>query len=157
MLSFRTRILPKIVSELLALGFVLVIIPAIYVFELSVVLPSIFDGQKPHDKFWLYFHSICGTFVMFNIVGNLLGVILIDTSTKHVLVDSSKVIHFGVPCISFCLYVVCLKALKSDGWHLCSVCETISPPRSWHCNLCNTCILKREVRLFTLLSRLIQD
>lgn len=93
MLSFRSRIFPKILSEVLALGFVLVIIPAIYIFELSVVLPSVFDGQRPYDKFWLYLHSICGTFVMFNIVGNLLGVILVDTSTKHILVDSSKVIN----------------------------------------------------------------
>lgn len=91
MLCFRNRIVPKILSELLALGFVLFIIPAIYIFELSIVLPSVFDGQKPYDRFWLYFHSICGTFVMFNIVSNLLGVILVDTSTKQVLVDSSKV------------------------------------------------------------------
>ena len=77
MLPFRDRVIPKIVSELVALGFVLFIIPAIYIFELAVVLPAVYDGKKEFDTFWLYFHSACGTFVMFNVVGNLIGVILV--------------------------------------------------------------------------------
>lgn len=92
MLPFRDRIIPKVVSDLIALGFVLFIIPAIYIFELAVVLPAIYDGRKENDKFWLYFHSVCGTYVMFNLVGNLIGVILVDTSTKHIIVDTAKVI-----------------------------------------------------------------
>lgn len=84
-LPFRDRVIPKIISELVALGFVLFIIPAIYIFELSVVLPALYNG------FWLYFHSAVGTFVMFNLVGNLIGVILVDTSAKQIFVDHSKV------------------------------------------------------------------
>ena len=95
MLSIRDRVIPKIVSELVALGFVLFIIPAIYIFEISVVLPAIYDGRRDSDTFWLYFHSACGTFVMFNLVGNLIGVILVDTSARRVIVDTSKV------CFSF--------------------------------------------------------
>ena len=93
MLPFRDRVIPKIVSELVALGFVLFIIPAIYIFELAVVLPAVYDGKKEFDTFWLYFHSACGTFVMFNVVGNLIGVILVDTSAKHIIVDTSKVFY----------------------------------------------------------------
>ncbi|XP_057374794.1 probable palmitoyltransferase ZDHHC24 [Daphnia carinata] len=125
MLRFRDRVLPKILSELVALGFVFFIIPAIYIFELAVVLPAVYDGKKEFDKFWFYFHSACGTYVMFNVVGNLIGVILVDTSAKHLIVDTKM-------------------ASSSAGWHFCSFCETLSPPRSWHCSQCNTCILKRE-------------
>lgn len=92
MLPFRDRVIPKILSELVALGFVLFIIPAIYIFELAVVLPTLFDGKKEYDTVWLYIHSACGTFVMFNLVGNLIGVILVDTSAKHVIVDTAKVL-----------------------------------------------------------------
>jgi len=31
-----------------------------------------------------------------------------------------------------------------QNWHLCAVCEVFVPPRTWHCNLCNTCILRRD-------------
>lgn len=92
MLPFRDRVLPKILSELVALGFVFFIIPAIYIFELAVVLPAVYDGKKEFDKFWFYFHSTCGTYVMFNVVGNLIGVILVDTSAKHLIVDTKMVL-----------------------------------------------------------------
>lgn len=91
MLPFRDRLIPKIVSEIVALGFVLFIIPAIYIFELAIVLPALYDGKNEYDTFWLYFHSTIGTFMMFNIVGNLIGVILVDTSSKHIIIDTSKV------------------------------------------------------------------
>lgn len=92
MLPFRDRVIPKIVSELVALGFVLFIIPAIYIFELAVVLPAVYDGKKEYDYFWFYFHSACGTYVMFNVVGNLIGVILVDTSAKQLIVDITMVL-----------------------------------------------------------------
>ncbi|CAB3380958.1 Hypothetical predicted protein [Cloeon dipterum] len=31
-----------------------------------------------------------------------------------------------------------------DRWHLCAVCESFVPPRSWHCEDCGTCVLKRD-------------
>lgn len=92
-LNFRNHIIPKVLSELIALGFVLFIIPAIYIFELCVVLPAVYTGKGEHDSFWLNFHRICGTFIMFNLVGNLIGVILVDTSTKNVIINSSQVIR----------------------------------------------------------------
>lgn len=98
MLPFRDRVIPKILSEIIALGFVLFIIPAIYIFELAVVLPTLYDGKKENDSLWLYLHSACGTFIMFNLVGNLIGVVLVDTSTKHIIVDTKKVFN---QCIIF--------------------------------------------------------
>jgi len=37
-----------------------------------------------------------------------------------------------------------MKVNVDEGWHLCASCETLSPPRAWHCDVCKTCILKRE-------------
>lgn len=85
--SLRRSFLPKIASESVALGFVLFIIPAIYIFEMSVVLPAVF-GER---YLWQYFHSVCGTFVMFNLVGNLVAVVLVDTSSRRTIVDTSQV------------------------------------------------------------------
>jgi palmitoyltransferase len=33
---------------------------------------------------------------------------------------------------------------QNNNWKLCVVCEAVTPPRAWHCNVCNICILKRE-------------
>ena len=49
---------------------------------------------------------------------------LVDTSTRHIVIPSSK---FG-----------------REDWHYCAVCEAVAPPRAWHCSTCKLCILKRE-------------
>ena len=33
---------------------------------------------------------------------------------------------------------------SDEMWHICGACETIVPPRSWHCNSCGTCIFRRD-------------
>ena len=33
---------------------------------------------------------------------------------------------------------------QNSRWKFCASCESVTPPRSWHCNICNICILKRE-------------
>ena len=87
---FREGIIPKLISEFVALGFVLFIIPAIYIFELSVVIPALYPTEND-SSFWLCFHSVMGSFLMFNLVGNLIGVIFVDTSSKEIVVDAAKV------------------------------------------------------------------
>ncbi|KFM60521.1 putative palmitoyltransferase ZDHHC24, partial [Stegodyphus mimosarum] len=39
---------------------------------------------------------------------------------------------------------IILPSLLKPGWHFCYVCEANSPPRSFHCDKCKTCILKRD-------------
>jgi len=29
-------------------------------------------------------------------------------------------------------------------WHICATCEIFVPPKAWHCNYCDTCILRRD-------------
>ncbi|KAL2748514.1 putative palmitoyltransferase ZDHHC24 [Vespula maculifrons] len=68
--------------------------------------------------------STCN-FIMLNIVGNFTYTILCDTSINRTIVPVST-------------------ATPKNGWRLCTTCEILAPPRSWHCSTCRTCILKRD-------------
>lgn len=117
----RRRILPKAVSDLLSVTFLLVIVPLIYWFELWVVLPELYEtGTLSYTL-----HFCLGTFIMVNIVANFTYTVLCDTSIHQVMVPATR-------------------ANIKEGWRFCAVCEAVGPPRSWHCNTCNTCILKRD-------------
>lgn len=117
-MKLRQKIYPKSISDALVTTFMFLIIPAIYYFELWVVLPKF---HQPWGFAYL-FHFVTGNFILFNVTSNLIAIILTDTSINRVI-------------------------LQSDGgpnWRLCSVCVTLAPPRSWHCPTCDVCILKRD-------------
>ncbi|XP_033208185.1 probable palmitoyltransferase ZDHHC24 [Belonocnema kinseyi] len=117
----RKNILPRTASDILSVGFILTAIPLLYWFELWVVLPDLYEfGSLSY-----FFHFFLGNFIILNIVGNFTYTVLCDTSTRDIIVRSSE-------------------AETKNGWRLCSSCESLAPPRSWHCNTCNTCILKRD-------------
>lgn len=117
-MRIRRNIWPKCFKDAIVTGFVFIIIPLIYYFELFIVVPRYY-------KQWslIYnFHFFMGTFILFNLCGNLVAIIMCDTSIKGRV----------------------LSAELLPNWRFCSVCETVAPPRSWHCNTCNVCILKRD-------------
>lgn len=117
----RKKIWPRSIGDLLSMIFVLVIVPLMYWFGLWIVLPTLYNNE-----ILLYsLHFVLGNFIMLNIVGNFTYTVLCDTSTKRCIVPVST-------------------ARAADGWRLCAVCECLSPPRSWHCNTCDICILKRD-------------
>lgn len=116
--SFR-KYFPRLLSEQLAFVFIIFAIIAIYYFELFIVVPYVHKSAP----YICYIHYICGTFVMINIFGNFVLIVLTSTT-----VDSG----FFLP-----------STLKPK-WRFCSVCEAIFPPRSFHCNICGKCILKRD-------------
>lgn len=115
--KLRKKILPKTLADFGAFTFLIAVIPIIYWFEIFIVLPA----MHPMWSFWHLFHTICGTFLMINITSNFVAAVLVDTSIQGRMLTGDK-----------------------EGWHLCSTCEAIVPPRSWHCNDCGVCILKRE-------------
>lgn len=73
---------------------------------------------------------VFGGFLIFNILGNLFSIILIDSSAF----SSDE--------------MMTAERFKTDptarDWNLCEKCEIIVPPRSWHCDICTVCILKRD-------------
>lgn len=114
----RKNILPKSFTDFGSITFILIIVPLIYWFELWIVLPELYE----YGTNLYIIHFIIGNYLMLNIVANYTFTVLTDTSTRRDIL---------LPKIE-------------DNWRLCSYCETLSPPRSWHCQICNTCILKRD-------------
>jgi len=115
----KNRLLPQQMSDLGAFVFVSLMIPLTYLWEIFFVTPELYS----EDTFTWYLHMLFGLVVFVNIAGNFLGLWLVDTSTRHIIVPSGQV---------------------GGTWHFCASCEAVSPPRAWHCTVCNVCILKRE-------------
>ncbi|XP_017000490.2 probable palmitoyltransferase ZDHHC24 [Drosophila takahashii] len=66
-------------------------------------------------------------FIMHNILGNWIACYRTNSSVE-ILPKESQV---PVP-------------EKEHLWRFCDTCNKLMPPRSWHCALCNCCILRRD-------------
>ncbi|KAG5900477.1 hypothetical protein JTB14_010889 [Gonioctena quinquepunctata] len=117
-MNIRQSILPKSIKDAFVTGFVFVIIPLIYYFELFVVMPRYYRQWSLSYNF----HFLIGTFILFNVCSNFIAIVMCDTSIRGRVLSTDL----------------------SPGGRFCSVCEAIGPPRSWHCETCNVCILKRD-------------
>jgi len=115
----KNKLFPRQVSDIGAFIFVCAMIPATYMYEASLVIPSLY--REAYSSVIL--HNTVGFFLLFNLVGNFIGLWLTDTSTRFVVLPS---------------------VIKNSRWKFCASCESVTPPRSWHCNICDICILKRE-------------
>ena len=118
MFKRRVNLLPKNFLEYPCLLFIIFIIPVTYWFEIWVVLPCLF-AEYP-IVYWSCF--LFGHFILHNVVGNLLGILMLDTSINGRIMPTADV----------------------PGVRYCSICNSYTPPRSFHCSSCNTCILKRD-------------
>lgn len=114
----RPNILPKNSKEYPLFLFISLVIPLTYWFEIWVVLPSLFSNYPVF--YWFAF--ILGHFILHNVVGNFLGILMFDTSIRGRVMPSE-----GEP-----------------GARYCAQCQTVTPPRSFHCPSCDICILKRD-------------
>lgn len=120
-MKLRKKFWPRTVADFAATFFLLINIPIHFWFELWVVFPEVHgSGSALHIIFCLL-----GLFIVFNIVSNLMGVILCDTSTRDLIISPPR-------------------NCETVGWRLCATCEAVAPPRSWHCPVCDVCILKRD-------------
>jgi len=70
----KSKLLPQQVSDLGAFIFVTLMIPVTYIWEVAVVSQSIF----PRDSITWYLHMVFGLVVVTNIIGNFLGLWLVD-------------------------------------------------------------------------------
>lgn len=118
---FLLRRLPKTPTDWFAFLFLLFGVHSVLIFEVFVVLPFVYDGY--HDSVVMYYtHIMAALFIYFNAMSNIVMVMTTETGIRGVV----------------------LPAVLKQGWRFCSVCECNSPPRSYHCHICGTCVLKRD-------------
>lgn len=126
MVSSLIRYLPKTGGDICAFIFLLFSIHSIGIFELFIVLPSIYLSDAhatPTGGFSLYyFHVFMGIYIYLNVMINMYLIMTTNTSIRGKMLPS----------------------ILRPGWRFCAVCESNSPPRSFHCFTCKTCILKRD-------------
>ena len=109
---------PRHSSDIFAFCMMLVCLHIVGFYELLVILPYI-DSER-NKTFW--FHVVCGLFVYFNVITSFFLLSTTNSTTaRHIL-----------------------PSILKPGWRYCSECQTNSPPRSSHCWLCNSCVLRRD-------------
>lgn len=120
-MKLRTRPLPNTIGEWATTIFLATVIPLTYWFELWIVGPALMSITS---GFYL-FNFVLGTFILFNVVGNMTAIMLCNTS-----IVGEKIVR--------------PPRANAQLWKFCAACESITPPRSWHCATCRVCILKRD-------------
>lgn len=121
-MKIRKSILPHGITDIGSTLFLSLCIPAVYIYEIFVVLPAIFEPGS-----WLYImHIVLGTFLLYNVSTNQLALMIYDTSIKGEILSPKT------------------NKITEKLWKMCGVCETLVPPRAWHCSTCKTCILRRD-------------
>ena len=157
----KSKLFPRQVSDVGAFIFVWVMIPATYMYETQLVVPSLYKD----DYTSLILHNIFGLFLLFNLLGNFIGKYTEKSLLKKKIVkfcsckscSYQKSLSFWRIFFTFknlfvglwltdtsTRFVVLPSVIKNSRWKFCASCESVTPPRAWHCNICNICILKRE-------------
>lgn len=119
-MKLRARPFPRCFNDWATSLFLSAAIPLTYWFELWIVTPAV-----SANALYNTFNFVLGTFLLFNVVGNMMALMLCNTS-----IIGEKIIRRA--------------KTNSSLWKFCAICETVTPPRSWHCSTCRVCILKRD-------------
>lgn len=114
----RHRFVPKRFGDQAAFVFLVTTLIVVINFELMTVLPLY---HEPFSTWW-NLHTFCGMFTAINVFTNLFYMMATDTTTGS----------------------ASLPSVLKQGWVYCPFCQLNSPPRSFHCHICDTCILKRD-------------
>ena len=81
----KGHLFPRQVSDIGAFIFVCVMIPVTYMYETGLVLQHLYY----RDAYTTYIlHMVIGVFLLFNLLGNFIGLWLTDTSTRFVVLPS---------------------------------------------------------------------
>lgn len=103
-------------SDLLAFFFFLSFVIITFMFEYFLVLDYVFIKKSNSflfDQQWKrLIHCFNAFFILHNVVGNLFQIIKVDSSIKNLFLSQIK---------------------TTSHWKYCSVCECLTPPRSFHC------------------------
>ncbi|KAH8253565.1 hypothetical protein KR032_005999, partial [Drosophila birchii] len=116
------RVKPRSLSDFAAFLLVAVFVPVTYIYQIVIVLPELFViGGVCYTVLW-----VASVFLIFNLTSNMLACMLADTSIRMELLKPP------------------VEPVQLARWHMCHDCQTLVPPRAWHCEVCNVCILKRD-------------
>jgi len=127
-------LIPKDRAELVPMFLVMFIISVYVIFELCVILPTIYHNIFTYKEI---FHLIFGFYIIFNLLGNLYLCLITDTSIDTIICPVLLPTGLVRTTEQDAIYNHC-------NWHYCYRCELNVPPRSEHCYLCQKCILKRD-------------
>nr|XP_016928055.1 probable palmitoyltransferase ZDHHC24 isoform X1 [Drosophila suzukii] len=118
-MRIRSNPLPRRLVDVLCFLIIGVFLPVVFLFEIVVVLPAFHEpGGFLHT-----FTFLMAMFLVFNIKGNMIACMMIDTSVDVKKVEAPP---------------------DQMDWRECSECQRLAPPRSWHCKVCKVCVLKRD-------------
>ncbi|KAH8336905.1 hypothetical protein KR059_008115, partial [Drosophila kikkawai] len=120
-MRIRSNPLPRRLVDVLCFLLIGIFLPVVFMFEIVVVLPAFHEP----GGFFHTFTFLMAMFLVFNIKGNMIACMMVDTS-----VDVKKV----------------EPPADSLDWRECTECTParLAPPRSWHCKICKVCVLKRD-------------
>ncbi|CAG2111871.1 unnamed protein product [Medioppia subpectinata] len=113
-----SKLKPKNISDAFGTWFLVLAVVSTFIFEVKMVLPKVHSIDATVN----YLHIIVGLFIVLNIISNLFWLMTVENSTVGLMLPS---------------------ALRPN-WRFCAACEGNSPPRSYHCHICDECILKRD-------------
>lgn len=114
----QNKHLKRVLEHSVYLTILFILIPCFFYFETSIVLPAVVEEWTIS----YIIHLCCATFLLLNIIGNMLYGMLTNTTIK------GKLLHYD----------------DQSNWTLCAACECLRPPRAWHCQMCNICVLNRD-------------
>ncbi|KAH8401450.1 hypothetical protein KR009_005554, partial [Drosophila setifemur] len=116
------RVLPRSMADFACFLLVAFFVPVTYIFQITIAIPELFViGGFCYTFLW-----VGSLFLVFNISSNMLAAMLVDTTIRKELLKPPA------------------EPVKLGRWHMCHDCQALVPPRSWHCEVCNVCVLKRD-------------
>lgn len=95
----------------------LLLTPLLYCYEVFYILPTLY----PESTTFYYIHIVNSIFLLHNVAGNWAN------GARGGGTVMGKV----------------LPPAEAES-RLCEVCSCVSPPRAWHCGVCDVCVLKRD-------------
>ncbi|XP_013168158.1 PREDICTED: probable palmitoyltransferase ZDHHC24 [Papilio xuthus] len=110
--------LKRVLEHSIYLAIIFILLPVFIYFELCIVLPAVVEEWSVP----FLIHYCCASFLILNIIGNMIFGMFTDTSVR------GRMSHFR----------------NKESWGYCSECDFFRPPRAWHCDTCDLCILKRD-------------
>ena len=122
------KLFPHNRFDTVAMAFTFIMIPIAYFHGLFNILPVIYpvsgvsEEEATKNGRFYNLHAFFMTILLVNAVWHLWFTLTTDTSCRRSTLPVTLV----------------------PGWVYCQMCNHYSPPRSWHCPLCKTCILRRD-------------